>query len=143
MLEGAPHGATGQRSFTCKDFASIRTNSLLSSKLTKTFPLPSATVNSGPPPSWTVPTIERVAGQIPTVLASRTAGGELLRHSYGYAGSETDLLARGLISAVTLSAAKARILLRLLLAAGVPRDQVASCFEEAAQPAIDTDRRFP
>jgi len=102
-----------------------------------------AAFGGGHVPSWLVPAIERVAGQLPTVLASRTAGGELLRHSYGYAGSETDLLARGLISAVGLSATKARILLRLLLVAGVPRDQVARCFEEAAGPANGTDRSFP
>jgi len=102
-----------------------------------------AAIGGGHVPSWMVPAIERVAGQLPTVLASRTAGGELLRHSYGYAGSETDLLARGLISAVALSATKARILLRLLLAADVPRDQIARCFEAAAEPVIEIDRRFP
>ncbi|HZV27645.1 MAG TPA: asparaginase [Acidothermaceae bacterium] len=102
-----------------------------------------AAFGGGHVPSWLVPAIERVAGQLPTVLASRTAGGEVLRHSYGYAGSETDLLARGLISAVGLSATKARILLRLLLVAGVQRDEVARCFEEAVEPAIGTDRSFP
>jgi L-asparaginase len=102
-----------------------------------------AALGGGHVPSWTVPVIERVAVRIPTILASRTAGGELLRHSYGYAGSETDLLARGLISAVGLSATKARILLRLLLVAGVQRDQVARCFEEAAEPATAADRRYP
>ncbi len=102
-----------------------------------------AAFGGGHVPSWMVPAIESVARQIPTVLASRTAVGELLRHSYGYAGSETDLLARGLISAVGLTATKARILLRLLLAAGVPRDQIARCFEAAAEPVIDSDRRFP
>jgi len=102
-----------------------------------------AAFGGGHVPSWTVPVIERVAGRIPTILASRASGGELLRHSYGYAGSETDLLARGLISAVGLSATKARILLRLLLVAGVKRDQVARCFEEAAEPAIGAERRYP
>ncbi|HWF42231.1 MAG TPA: asparaginase [Acidothermaceae bacterium] len=102
-----------------------------------------AAFGGGHVPSWMVPAIERVARQIPTVLASRTASGELLRKSYGYAGSETDLLARGLISAVALSATKARILLRLLLVAGVPRDQVARCFEAAAQPVAEVDRSFP
>ena len=101
-----------------------------------------AALGGGHVPSWTVPAIERVAARIPTILASRTAGGELLRHSYGYPGSETDLLARGLISAVGLSATKARVLLRLLLVAGVQRDQVARCFEEAAEPA-PADRRYP
>jgi L-asparaginase len=102
-----------------------------------------AAFGGGHVPSWLVPAIERVAGQIPTVLASRAAAGELLRHSYGYAGSETDLLSRGLMSAVGLSATKARILLWLLLVAGVQRDQVARCFAEAAEPAIGTDRSFP
>jgi L-asparaginase len=102
-----------------------------------------AAFGGGHVPSWLVPAIERVARRIPTILASRTAGGELLRHSYGYAGSETDLLARGLISAAALSATKARILLRLLLVAGVPREQVARCFGEAAERAIDGDRSFP
>ncbi len=102
-----------------------------------------AAFGGGHVPSWTVPVVERVARRIPTVLASRAAGGELLRHSYGYAGSETDLLARGLISAVGLSATKARVLLRLLLIAGVERDEVARCFEEAADPTVDTDRRYP
>jgi L-asparaginase len=102
-----------------------------------------AAFGGGHVPSWLVPAIERVAGRIPTILASRTASGELLHHSYGYAGSETDLLARGLISAVGLSAAKARILLLLLLVAGVQPDRVARCFEEAAQPFIGADRSFP
>jgi L-asparaginase len=102
-----------------------------------------AAFGGGHVPSWMVPAIERVAGQVPTILASRTAGGELLRHSYGYAGSETDLLARGLISAVGLSATKARVLLRLLLVAGVPRDQVARCFEAAAEPVTGIGRSFP
>ena len=102
-----------------------------------------AALGGGHVPSWTVPVIERVAAEIPTILASRTVSGELLRHSYGYAGSETDLLARGLISAVGLGANKARVLLRLLLVAGVQRDQVARCFEEAAEPATRADRRYP
>jgi L-asparaginase len=102
-----------------------------------------AAFGGGHVPSWMVPAIERVARQMPTILASRTASGELLRHSYGYVGSETDLLARGLISAVGLSATKARILLRLLLVAGVQRDQVGRYFEEAAEPATGADRSFP
>jgi L-asparaginase len=102
-----------------------------------------AAFGGGHAPSWTVQAIERVAAMIPTILASRTASGELLRHSYGYAGSETDLLARGLMSAGALTATKARVLLRLLLMAGVPRDQLARCFEEATEPALSRDRRFP
>ncbi len=42
-----------------------------------------AALGGGHVPSWTVPVIERVAAEIPTILASRTVGGQLLPDSYG------------------------------------------------------------
>ncbi|HEU0103482.1 MAG TPA: asparaginase [Mycobacteriales bacterium] len=68
----------------------------------------------------------------PVVLASRVWAGEMLSATYGFAGSEADLLARGLISAGALDAPKARVLTALLLAAGCDRRGVAAGFAEHA-----------
>jgi L-asparaginase len=85
-------------------------------------------------PSWTVPILTKVAEQIPVVLASRTNAGEGLMRTYAYPGSETDLIANGLIPAMGLDASHATILLRLLLRAGVGRVDLPGCFEQASNP---------
>ena len=80
-------------------------------------------------PSALAPVLGSLAERIPVVLASRTGAGSVLRHTYGAIGSEVDLQRRGLINAGLLDPYKARVLLRLLLAAGAGREEIAKAFD--------------
>ncbi|HKO27853.1 MAG TPA: asparaginase [Solirubrobacteraceae bacterium] len=85
-----------------------------------------------------VAAIEQLASEMPVVLASRTGSGELLRSTYRYRGSETELLEIGAIPAGMLDGLKARVLLSLCLAANPASEDVATAFQSvgmAAAPA--------
>lgn len=86
---------------------------------------------AGHVPGHLVGTLDKIAARMPVVLASRTGAGSVLERTYGYPGSETDLLARGLISAGFLDPIKARILLRQLLAGGHGHATMVSVFASA------------
>jgi len=87
-----------------------------------------ATLGVGHVPSTMVETLGSLAARIPVVIASRAGAGEVFRGTYGYEGSETDLLRRGCIGAGYLDPLKARILLALLLADGADRARIGGAF---------------
>lgn len=85
-------------------------------------------MGAGHVPAGIAGLVGEVAAELPTVLASRTLAGPVFTSTYGYAGSEIDLLARGVIPVGFLSAVKARLLLILALKAGMDRTAIAKAF---------------
>jgi L-asparaginase len=88
-----------------------------------------AGLGAGHVPQAMVPVVAAQAERIPVVLSTRTGAGSVLRQTYGYPGSERDLLDRGLIQSGFLDPAKARVLLTLLLANDAGPAQITSAFE--------------
>ena len=87
---------------------------------------------AGHVPGWLVDDLAAVSDTMPVVLSSSVGSGELFESTYGFPGSEQDLLGRGLISAAALDGPRARLLLSLLLAAGTERDHLAAVFAAAS-----------
>jgi L-asparaginase len=86
---------------------------------------------AGHVPEVLVKKLKAVAARIPVVLSSRAGSGRVHSRTYGFPGSETDLLNGGLLNAGELNAAKARVLLCLLLASQVPRQDWVDWFDRA------------
>lgn len=73
-------------------------------------------MGAGHVPMPMVEPVTRLAAMMPVVLTSRIGAGPVFRETYGFAGSEIDLLARGVIHGAELGPLRARLLLQLLLA---------------------------
>ncbi|OYV60415.1 MAG: hypothetical protein B7Z69_04210 [Actinobacteria bacterium 21-73-9] len=85
-------------------------------------------MGGGHVPAPMVGPLEALAREVPVVLATRTGSGSALRHSYGFSGSEIDLLARGVVSAGALEGLKARLALALALGSSDDRALVEARF---------------
>jgi len=79
-------------------------------------------------PEWLVPVLDPLIAAMPVVLTSRAGNGSVLADTYGAPGGERDLLARGVIGGGFVHPYKARVLLRLLVAAGAGRPEIADAF---------------
>ena len=85
-------------------------------------------------PSAMVPGLASLAEVMPVVLSSRVASGSVFAGTYGFPGSETDLLQRGLIGAGSLGGLKSRLLLSLLLGIGLEGQELQNEFARYALP---------
>lgn len=85
-------------------------------------------MGAGHVPAVLAPIVSDLIAQMPVILASRVTTGPVFSRTYGFPGSEMDLLARGAVSAGSLTALKARLLLLLLIRARASRDAIAASF---------------
>lgn len=81
------------------------------------------------PAHWAAP-LEALAQRMPVVLSTRVIGGPVFQRTYGFPGSEIDLLQRGLIAGGWLSAHKARLLLAVAIGAGLAPEQIRARFQD-------------
>lgn len=98
-----------------------------------------AALGAGHVPDGLVEALSDLAAARPVVLCSRTGQGPMLEHTYGFPGSEQDLLTRGLISGGYLDGTKARIALSLLLGSGADQVAIRRFFESLSDytPAFE------
>ncbi len=85
-------------------------------------------MGAGHLPRDLVAPLASLASAMPVVLSTRVAGGPVFKSTYGFPGSEIDLLDRGLIHGGSIGGLKSRILLTLLLSSGLARADLSTAF---------------
>lgn len=78
---------------------------------------------------WLSDPLAEISSEMPVILCSRAGDGPVFRNTYGFKGSEIDLVSKGVLPAGRLPAIKARLLLQLLLAEGTDRTGIARAFD--------------
>lgn len=94
-----------------------------------------AAMGVGHVPSDIASKLQDIAAEIPVILTSRTGSGSVLTGTYGFTGSESDLIARRLVPGGILPPLKARLLLIAALAANATHDQIINAFGSAGSPS--------
>ena len=79
-------------------------------------------------PASVVPALEELTGTLPVILSTRITAGPVCSRTYGFPGSEIDLIGRGLINGGDIGGLKARLLLSLLLGAGYDSEALMDQF---------------
>ncbi|PCI32926.1 MAG: L-asparaginase [Alphaproteobacteria bacterium] len=83
---------------------------------------------AGHVPESYLDSLDKILPKMPVILASRTQAGHVLRQTYGFAGSEIDLIRRGLVPSGILDGLKAKSLLTLLLMSGASQAEITTAF---------------
>ncbi|MEC5293672.1 MULTISPECIES: asparaginase [unclassified Aurantimonas] len=87
-------------------------------------------MGAGHVPAGLAPQIEVLCKLMPVVLSSRVTTGPIFTRTYGFPGSEIDLISRGLIPGGILTGPKARLLLSLALASGMNKASLVDLFRQ-------------
>ncbi|MET3560096.1 L-asparaginase [Bartonella japonica] len=74
--------------------------------------------------------VRQYTKKMPIIIASRTYSGSTTRKTYGYKGSETDMISSGVLMSGYLSAVKARLLLWTFLAQGYSLEQIRAHWDD-------------
>ncbi|MET4576773.1 asparaginase [Ottowia thiooxydans] len=85
-------------------------------------------LGAGHLPAAHVGIVAELAQTLPVILATRVVAGPVFTSTYGFAGSEIDLISKGVLPAGELSGPKACLLLRLLLARGLQGETLKQAF---------------
>ena len=95
-------------------------------------------MGAGHVPASVAPLIAELAALMPVVLSVRVHTGPTFERTYGFAGSEIDLITKGALASGTLTGLKARLLLSLLLRCDSDRQEIESTFRAYASCEAST-----